>query len=740
MNLQGLTVIFAIILLPIIIVVSVYLQGQIDTIALQTKYDNMLLDSTHDAVIALENNIANEDLSTVSDSLRSMIEASTNVFMNNIATNLGLSNAGESYIRPYIPALLYTLYDGFYIYSPTSVPEIYTNSDGVAIRVGDTGSPSEIEDKENKYGQIVYKKKNGGYTTDLNEAEKHIKYVLKSYMYYNANYVGGDKSSGSNYNISVNYSLDNYISLSGTIGKVYYSKSGYLINPDKVRSLVLVNNITDEGKIEGIEFNPTGSSLNNKEEVFYKKYGSIINNMPSDKNLLSFKDEAIIEDFCKLDGIQLKVTLNDGIKISNCDSNFPTEKKDELISQATDAICYYGKAKIFSDWVNENLKMINPSDENVLNNIAFEYSTTFLKEEKGIEALKIDSNIFDLDSNDPEDITSDFWEHKREVIKSSIQYNLNLAISNYSSISSNQDYQMPILSETEWDKVLSNISMVSFMQDLPCKGKTYNNYAIVTSANSELIVIPNNLYYVPAEQGDNAIVINSDKSVSENKEYEYHRIDCEKLSDSAYYLGYRSIEYLYDRKYENKQYEYDHKNFACYYCIVTGNYSKKEFNPTTEEYIKKVLSDNKKRAYYTVLGKERNNLYKTTATVDNYGFEVTDFGKSNNIGNDGTLTIKCSRPLNEVRSIEVVITKTEMLSNRTKNLVDLKLNIGKVETTLTINANKNTTQTIVWNNIASEEKNDNSSRSIKIKNIGIDIDSKNDLTTCNIASVKVIYK
>lgn len=721
MNLQGLTVIFAIILLPIIIVVSVYLQGQIDTIALQTKYDNMLLDSTHDAVIALENNIANEDLSTVSDSLRSMIEASTNVFMNNIATNMGLSNAGESYIRPYIPALLYTLYDGFYIYSPTSVPEIYTNSDGVAIRVGDTGSPSEIEDKENKYGQIVYKKKNGGYTTDLNEAEKHIKYVLKSYMYYNANYVGGDKSRGSNYNISVNYSLDNYISLSGTIGKVYYSKSGYLINPNKVTSLTLDNNISN-GKIEGIEFNPTGSSLNNKEEVFYKKYGSIINNMPSDKNLLSFKDEAIIEDFCKLDGIQLKVTLNDGIEISNCDSNFPKEKKDELISQATDAICYYGKAKIFSDWVNENLNMIKPSND--VNNIAFEYSTTFLKEEKGIEALKIDSNIFDLDSNDPEDITSDFWEHKREVIKSSIQYNLNLAISNYSSISSNQDYQMPILSETEWDKVLSNISMVSFMQDLPCKGKTYNNYAIVTSANSELIVIPNNLYYVPAEQGDNAIQTNSDGSVrSENKEYEYHRIDCEKLSDSAYYLGYRSIEYLYDRKYENKQYEYDHKNFACYYCIVTGNYTKN------------ALDENRKRAYYTVLGKERNNLYKTTATVDNYGFEVTDFGNSNNIGNDGTLTIKCSRPLDEVRSIEVVITKTEMLSNRTKNLVDLKLEIGNVETTLTINANKNTTQTIVWNNIASEKRDDTR---LSIKNI--DIDPKNDLTTCNIASVKVIYK
>ena len=721
MKLQGLTVIFAIIILPIVLVVSVYLQGQIDTIALQTKYDNYLLDATHDAIIALERNIANEDLSTVSDSLRSMIEASNNVFVNSLATSLGQSNAGESYIRPYIPALLYTLYDGFYIYSPTSVPEIYTNSDGVAFRVGDT----YIDDNGNKvtvtadgtdnYGQIVYKTKDGKYTTDLNDAEKHIKYVLKSYMYYNANYVGRDKSRDIDYNISVNYSLDNYISLSGTIGDVYYSKSGYLINPDKVISLVLVNNITDEGKIDGIVFNPTGSSLNNKEEVFYKKYGSIIKRLKNapDTDLLSFGDETIIEDFCKLDGIQLKVTLNDGIEISNCDSNFPTEKKDELISQATDAICYYGKAKIFSDWVKEKLGMINPSSENVLNNIAFEYSTTFLKNEKGIDALKIDSNIFALSSkNDPENNTSDFCAHKREVIKSSIQYNLNIAISAYSKMSE-YNYQMPILYETEWDKVLSNISMISFMQGLPCKGKTYNNYAIVTSTSSELTVIPENLYFVPATK-------------SNDSESEYHKIDCKSfLSEESFYLGYRNIEYIYDRKLENKQYEYDHRNFACYDCIVNGNYEKIDL--TNDKY--------KKRAYYTVLGKERNNLYKTTATVDNYGFEVTDFGKSNNIGNDGTLTIKCSRPLDEVRSIEVVITKTEMLSNRTKNLVDLKLEIGNVETTLTINANKNTTQTIVWNNIASEKMDDTR---LSIKNI--DIDPKNHLTTCNIASVKVIYK
>ena len=110
MKIQSLAVVFAIIILPIVIILSYYIHAEVDTIAIQTSYDTKLIDSTHDAMVAFEINTANEDLSTVADSLRSIIEASTNVFFNTLATNLGISNAGNSAVDSYVPALLYTLY------------------------------------------------------------------------------------------------------------------------------------------------------------------------------------------------------------------------------------------------------------------------------------------------------------------------------------------------------------------------------------------------------------------------------------------------------------------------------------------------------------------------------------------------------------------------------------------------------------------------------------------------------
>ena len=65
MKIQSLAVIFAIIILPIVIILSYFIHAEVDTIAIQTGYDTKLIDSTHDAMAALEINTANEDLSSV---------------------------------------------------------------------------------------------------------------------------------------------------------------------------------------------------------------------------------------------------------------------------------------------------------------------------------------------------------------------------------------------------------------------------------------------------------------------------------------------------------------------------------------------------------------------------------------------------------------------------------------------------------------------------------------------------
>ena len=136
MKLQGLGIIFAIIILPIAVILSYYIQMQVDTINLRTSYDSKVLDATYDAVAALELNTANEKLSDVSDSLRSILEASNNVFFNTLLTNFGLSNASPSLFQPYVPAILYTLYDGYYIYSPTRSPDVLKFGDYGAVTLG----------------------------------------------------------------------------------------------------------------------------------------------------------------------------------------------------------------------------------------------------------------------------------------------------------------------------------------------------------------------------------------------------------------------------------------------------------------------------------------------------------------------------------------------------------------------------------------------------------------------------
>ena len=111
MKLQGLGIVFAIIILPVIIILSYYIHLSVDTIALQTSYKSKLNDSTYDSMLAFEMNTANENLSTVADSLRSIIEASNSVFFDSLASNFGMSNANKSLFQAYTPAILYTLYD-----------------------------------------------------------------------------------------------------------------------------------------------------------------------------------------------------------------------------------------------------------------------------------------------------------------------------------------------------------------------------------------------------------------------------------------------------------------------------------------------------------------------------------------------------------------------------------------------------------------------------------------------------
>ena len=183
MKIQGLAVIFAIIIIPISLVISTYVQSQVDTITLQTSYDTKLDNATHDAVKAFQLNEINSNTQNVDTEKIRDIEASINTFYNSLATSLGTSGFSEDELSRYIPALVYTLYDGYYIYAPFQ---------------------------------------------NISNPNASFENGLKPYIYYSARYQKGSTD------IVVNYTLDNYITIYGNVGGNYVTRSGYLINPDDV--------------------------------------------------------------------------------------------------------------------------------------------------------------------------------------------------------------------------------------------------------------------------------------------------------------------------------------------------------------------------------------------------------------------------------------------------------------------------------------------------------------------------
>lgn len=114
MKIQYIAVVFVIIILPIAMVMSSYIGTQIDTITLQTKYDTKLTEATYDAIKSFQINTVNNRYSTVSDSKIRDIEASVNTFYNSLSNNEYMS---KEELQVFVPALVYTLYDGYYIYT-----------------------------------------------------------------------------------------------------------------------------------------------------------------------------------------------------------------------------------------------------------------------------------------------------------------------------------------------------------------------------------------------------------------------------------------------------------------------------------------------------------------------------------------------------------------------------------------------------------------------------------------------
>ena len=117
MKLQHLTVIFILIIVPISLVLAEYIQSHVSSIQLESQYTTRLMSATHDAALAFQVNTANNEYSTTQDSKMRDVEASAATFYNSLALAMGSDGYTVDELKLYTPAILCTLYDGYYIYT-----------------------------------------------------------------------------------------------------------------------------------------------------------------------------------------------------------------------------------------------------------------------------------------------------------------------------------------------------------------------------------------------------------------------------------------------------------------------------------------------------------------------------------------------------------------------------------------------------------------------------------------------
>lgn len=645
MKLQNMTVIFIIIMIPIIVVTSYYIGLQIKTITMQKDYTVKLQTAAKDSIQALEINTVewNSSSSNLADSKRRDVLAAINTFTTSLANSMGIGGAGKGRIQTYIPAIAYTMYDGYYIYSASKVDTQETDGNGL----------TQFDD-----GNIIYK----------TGTEPSYQYILKPYSPYSARYVNGETD------ITVNYTLDNYIKIYGTVGTgddSYVTKEGYLVvcDDDAVGINNVLNNLisgityrgatitteylTEQIYIEGEEVkeypyiydqydnkqywdsdeNNYFTVNANKQKVYLQTAVaegdanfSISNtfrkiSVPQKDSSGNWSVLKIFQILNPDGGYKFYYEDNRGayVEFSTSDSNVGgvTVEKNKDFS----AINYCVESYVFTKWVKENLKDIEVGNMQIsvgkitkkLSDLSEEERLKYFGQYNNVDSSEKIFEISITNNPDPENddayATSVLAQHKKDVIINTLEKNLAQAQAQAQEMNPNYEYRLPQLTYDEWEQALSNISIIAYMQGMPIGLKYYNNYTIATSTLNKEYVDPDELYF--AGTGD---------------QY-YHQRNCEQATGSDY-VGYRSIDYV-AKSYEEgdtTKYYYPHDKrdntnaeLECYYCLV----NRSTYKDTGKGFWTNNPYSSWTDSYYNTLARER--YMQLDDLEGNYIPETTDF-------------------------------------------------------------------------------------------------------------------
>lgn len=607
MKIQYIAVIFIIIIVPIVMVTSSYINSQLDTIRLQSNYNSILIDSTYDAIRAFQINTVNNRYSSISDSKIRDIEAAINSFYNALASN---ENLNKDELQAYVPALVFTLYDGYYIYS---------KYDNVYAMSSNHGRPQLDENELKK--------------------EDYTKRGLRPYIYYSCHYKKGAKD------FVVNYTLDNAITLYGNFGNGtgYQTKSGYLIDPSAVNVSVSIANLV-EANSNPLSWTLTYSGVEIGPEIL-TEYLAFIDDtdVAGNYDYLVYNGQKIYYDGTARNYFRYQNYKKAYLSSSTMNGELLKYLEDRTSSgrlYSTSAFEYYYEAQKFSREVADLTQGISQNDAIDEQGNQVDYSDYT---QTGSAPIFVANS-----SNDPLIAGSTFNENRAAVIRMSIETNLAVAIHNYSaertlvagSIQAeniNYEFALPVLSAEDWDKITNKVSMISFMQGIPIGHKYFNNYCVMTNDNNEEVVSKENIYLITRNMATG--------------EREYHLPGCMRLLEtdnntlnlaSENTNSYSNLSFIRqtiriaegEYKYfypQTRKYGNSLANMtACYYCIVSSSnvYSPDEiikgvitdrgvqeenvrelYNITTSARLREIRSN-----YLKALGRERYDLYR--ANVD----------------------------------------------------------------------------------------------------------------------------
>lgn len=509
-------------------------------------YDTKLNNATYDAIKAFQMNTVNSSTSDLVNSKIEDIEAAANAFFTSVATTFNMVGYNSDILKNYVPALVFTLYDGFYIYSPF-----------------DNNLDAETSSKLSS--DSTYK--NGEQVT-----------TIKSYIPYSCRYKKG------NLNLVITYSLDNYITIQG-IDKNNnpVHDAGYLIDPSNIQ-----NDTGSEITYRNVKIQQEG--LSEEKMTFVTEQGG---NASGTFPCLKVNGTKY---YCNTKTNEW-FTITNG-RVMRRQPNFGNRRTSNKM-----AYLYYKEAKEFTNKLDGyGITELTPADAvdesgNSLPSITDDSNNTVY------DFMSGNYKIFDLNSiEEPE---SNFNQHRLAIIRYTIEKNLSVAIANYNTYKSGKalskyEFRMPKLKETDWDRILNNVSLISFMQGLSIGGRIYNGYSVINNNKNEEVVTEDSIY-----------IANSST---------YYKVTAKALADNC-----QNMTGFFNTDFERKAivsngfttYYYPKEQMGDYTGYVTQT-NTNDANGNIYKYLDGLSNKELAKIYYTALGRERYSMYKVYRNPDEH--------------------------------------------------------------------------------------------------------------------------